>query len=261
MTSVLQIITDAYRESNIVAIGATLTDGQKAEGLRRLQAVVSSALGYEIGENLSDWLIGLSNVGDSYNPYDISAGWSSVQWTRPPTNVRLLLNAQSPQTIFLPSRADDGARFSAIDILGTLATYPVVINANGLRIESQPTITLNTNGLNKGWLYRADLASWVAVTGMTIAGDIPYPEEFDDAFVTWLAMRLNPRYGRMMDQQSGATMERGLNQLRARYKQHRIIPADPGAVRLTRGTFRGGYGSYGSALAGIDGTNGGGWWN
>lgn len=238
MTTTLEIITDAYRESNLIGIGVAPDANQQTEGLRRLNAVISSALGFEIGEDLVDWQVGTTNISASNG----GLCYSESIWTRPVTNSRLLLNAEQPQTLFLPTRPNDGARMAAIDQLGNLSVHPVTLDANGQNIEGSPSIVLNTDGINKVWFYRADLGNWVPVATLEIDDDMPFPPEFDDSFVTLLAMRLNPRYGRALSQESAAWMTRSLGKLRGRYRQKKVVPADPGVTNMTRTGFGFGYG-------------------
>lgn len=232
MTTALEIITDALREGNLIGIGVVPDAPKQTESLRRLNALISSALGYEIGEGLQDWLVGTTNVADSY----LNAHSEQV-WTRPPANVSLQLNSQQPQTIFLPTEVSDGARIRAIDMLGSLATYPVTLDANGLRIEGAASVTLSTNNMNRTWFYRADLGDWKIIADLEIGDDMPFPAEHDEAFVTLLAMRLNPRYGRAMSGDSGAWLQRSLGKLKARYRQKKIVPADLGVLNLTNTGF------------------------
>lgn len=236
MATALEIITDAYREGNIIPIGMEPNAAQQTEALRRLNAVISSALGFEIGEGLIDWMVGQTNAAEGI----ISSG--EARWTRPPQNVRLLLNAQSPQTLILPARVDDGARLMALDMLGTLATYPVTLKGNGRRIEGQDEIVLNVDGTSTTWFYRADLGDWKKLSQLLIADDMPFPSEFDDSFITLLAMRLNPRMGRAMDPQTRDWLASRMNLLQARYRQKPIIPADYGAVAMTHNGYGDGYG-------------------
>lgn len=238
MTTTLEIITDAYRETNINGVGVDPTAVQQVEGLRRLNAVISSALGFEIGEDLVDWQVGTTNISAACG----GLSYSENIWTRPVQNSRLLLNAEQPQTLFLPTKPNDGARMSAIDQLGNLSAHPVTLDANGQNIEGAPTIVLNTDGLNKVWFYRADLGNWTPVATLEIDDEMPFPPEFDDSFVTLLAMRLNPRYGRALSQESSAWLTRSLSKLKGRYRQKKVVPADPGVTHMTRTGFGYGYG-------------------
>ncbi len=250
MTVASAIGFQALRESNIIGINATPTDPQAAEALSRLNNIVSSSLGWEVGEPLLDWPVGTVGVDPCNWP-----GWSAYRWQRPHPNVRLVVNHDSAETITLPAYPDDGARLALIDVGQNLATYPLTLNADGRRIEDQTSLTLNTNGESRTWLYRADLGNWIRTDTLLADSELPFPPEFDDAFITMLAMRLNPRYGRSIAQETVAAMERSVGQLRARYSQRVVTPADIGVLRPTvqvynanlywpygnRGGFYGGY--------------------
>lgn len=238
MTTALEIITDAYRESNILGIGVIPNATHTTEALRRLNAIISSALGFEIGEGLTEWMVGTTNIVDSA----LITEPTEAVWTRPFANVRLMLNAQSAQRLYLPNNPSDGARIGVVDVLGTLANYPVTLDGNGLQIEGVSSIVLNTNDLTRTWFYRADLADWKRVATLVSSDPMPFPDEFDDAFVTMLAMRLNPRHGRVIDQATGMWLDRSLRALKARYRQKVIVPADYGAVAMTRTGYGNNYG-------------------
>jgi hypothetical protein len=50
---------------------------------------------------------------------------------------------------------------------------------------------------------------------------MPLPQEYDDYFVTRLAMRLNPRYGQAVPDVTVEAMNRIEQKIRARYRQPR----------------------------------------
>src|SRR5580698_10572835 len=56
MTTATNLIQAAYREGNLIAVGKQPTTNELAEALVRLNAFVKGIFGYEMGENLSDWL-------------------------------------------------------------------------------------------------------------------------------------------------------------------------------------------------------------
>jgi hypothetical protein len=231
MTVTLEIITSAYRESNLIAIGATPTTAQIAEALSRLNALVSSVYGYEVGEPLGDWPIGVEGV------VDYSYDWTSDVWPYPSANVRLIANSTEAQTIYLPPTPSDGARVAIIDPNSRLTAAPVTIDGNGRTIENAANVVLDANGTNRIWLYRAELGNWSLLSTLTGAEgeDFPFPNEFDDYFITKLAMRLNPRYGRSIAQESAVEMDRILEKLRARYRQYKAVLGEDGPAILTRG--------------------------
>lgn len=228
MTTARDIVTAAYRESNLIPAGDEPTGSQFQEGLTRLITIVSGAAGYEVGERLNDWPVGAVNI-DGGLPY-----WTEDRWKYPVGDARLMINVQAPQTIFFPPDPDDGTRMAVVDVLGQLATYPVTLNGNGRRIENAATVVLATNGLNRTWMYRADLGDWVRVVELEAESDMPYPVEFDDAFILRLAMRLNPRMGKQMDEASVAAMNEAMSMLRARYRQRVVTPCDIGVLALTK---------------------------
>lgn len=228
MTIASDIIFSALRESNLIGVNSTPTTGQSNEALSRLNAVVSSVFGYEVGEQLQDWPVGSVGVVPCGPQF-----WSELRWRRPHTNVRLVVNHNQAETVVLPAYPDDGARLALIDVGQNLATYPLTLDADGRRIEDATSLTLNTNGASRAWLYRADLGNWLRIDSLTAASELPIPPEFDDAFITLLALRLNPRYGRQIAQETAMAMERSMNQLRARYAQTVVTPADIGVLRPT----------------------------
>jgi hypothetical protein len=143
-----------------------------------------------------------------------------------------MLNLQSSVDLYLHPEPDNGSRFAVIDVAGNLSTNPVNVHGNGRLIENAISITLNTDSLDSEWFYRSDTANWTKYAPL-IAGDtFPFPEEFDDFFITLLAMRLNPAYGVALDQQSGEVLRRSRTQIRSRYRQN--IPTRPelGLLRM-----------------------------
>ncbi len=214
MTLVSSIITDAYRESNLIALAATPNTNQTNEALRRLNNIVLSSIGYEVGDELTDLTIG----GD-YDQSTYVADWL-------PANCRLILNLDSAKTYYLDPSPYEGQRFGIVDVLSNLATYPVTIDGNGRLIESATTLTLNTDDLTREWLYRSDVGGWVRVTTLASGDQLPFPAEFDDYFITMLALRLNPRYGQALSQETQAALRRSKNQIRARYRNEKQTPPE-----------------------------------
>lgn len=234
MTTALEIIEDAFRECNITPLGAALSDNMAAEGFRRLKALISSALGDDIGAPLKDWPVGVENYNTSMQ------GWNSNDWSRPRANVRLVLNSGAADVVYMPFQPEDGARLGVVDSAGTLATNNLTLDGNGRRIEGAGTVTLNEDSLAREWFYRADLGDWVRVTELAdTAADMPFPTEFDDYWVMRLAMRLNPRYGRTMKDENKARLAEVTNQIQARYAQKRDVHCEPGALQMNRMSYRG----------------------
>jgi hypothetical protein len=215
VTLISSIIADAYRESNLLPLGKAATTPQVTEALRLLNALFSSVYGDEAGEMLHDWPLG--NYGRESAEYNIPL--TDEQIEHPIINRRLIAVNEAARTIYLTPYPQDGARMGIADPFGRLATYPVTLDANGRTIEAAATILLSTNGMFREWFYRADLGQWVRLTDKIETDEMPFPSDFDNFFITLLALRLNPRYGREMDQQSAMIYKSERRKFVARYVQ------------------------------------------
>jgi hypothetical protein len=215
VTLISSIIADAYREANILPLGRAPNANQTAEALRLFNANVRSINGGDAGEGLTDWPLGSFGVDepDFTDPRTID----TIQ--RPTINRRLIATNAAAMTVYLPAYPQDGSRMGLMDPFGRLAAFPVTLDANGRTIETAATIVLNTNGLFREWFYRADLGQWVRVTNLVETDDMPFPNDVDNFFIIGLALRLNPRYGREMDEQSALVFKSERRQFVARYLQ------------------------------------------
>lgn len=231
MTTIRQIITDTFREAGILATGEEPDADQLDEALRRLNTLYKSLFGAELGEPLLPVNYGTQGLTNSFALDEDQA--SEINSTYVPSNSRLIFNIGSAVTLYLPPKPMDGARFGVIDNSGNLATYNVTVDANGRKIESASTLTLNTNSLNREWFYRADLAEWKRVADLLVGDESPLPAEFDDFLVTLLAFRLNPRYGAETDQNMIEILKRMRRLFRARYRQVTEMPSEAALYRLT----------------------------
>lgn len=240
MTLTSKIISSAYREGNLIMRGATPSSDQVAEGLEKLQTIVSASYGYEVGRQLVDWPVGQEGVTTQDQTY-----WSDDLWSYPPSNMRLIAASITPQTVYLPPQPSDGARMAVIDPAARLSLANLTIDGNGRTIEGAASQILTTSSINKIWFYRADLGDWVLLSTLTGVDpeEFPFPPEFDEYFITMLAMRLNPRYGRALHQSTADALTATLSKLRARYKPRVVVGGDPGKAALTGGygAFRGGF--------------------
>lgn len=232
MTLVSTIISDAFRQSNLLALGVSPTTAQSDEALRYLNRIVKGVFGKEAGENFTSMPVGRANISRP-SGYPWYNDVPDSDWFVP-ENVRLVFNLENSLDIYLSPRPDDGARFAVIDPAGNLATYPVTVYGNGRLIEDVESIVLNTDGYSGEWFYRADLSTWKLYSPLLTSDTFPFPEEFDDFFITLLAVRLNPSYGASLDEQSDMMMKRAQNILRARYTQHEEVPVELGLLRMPK---------------------------
>lgn len=214
MTLASSIITDAYRESNLIPMGNAPNTNQTTEALGRLSSLILSTIGNEVGDSLDEL-----NIGGNYDQ-------STVCSDAIPDNARLVLNLSSARTLNLDPYPFEGQRLSFVDVAGNLATYNLTLDGNGRKIEGGATIVLSTNSDTRQWMYRSDLGEWVKVTTLASSDALPFPIEFDDYFITMLAMRLNPRYGQALAAETVMTLKRSRNQLRARYHAWKQIRSD-----------------------------------
>jgi hypothetical protein len=214
MTLASSIITDAYRESNLIPMGNSPNTNQQTEALGRLNVIILSTIGNEVGDSLDDL-----TIGGAYDQQSICASFI-------PDNARLLLNLSSATTLNLDPEPFEGQRLIVIDVKNNLATYPLTLSGNGRMIEGATSIVINTNGDNRQWMYRADLGQWVKITSLIYTDALPFPQDFDDYFITMLAMRLNPRYGQSLTAETTEALKRSRSQLRARYHAWKQVQSD-----------------------------------
>lgn len=224
MTTIRQIITDAFRENGIIQIG-TMPEAEKLdEGLRLLQSIIRKLLGNAAGEGFTSVGYGVaSGVNPFSQKYDHKPLLDSYYI---PSNVRLLVNSSSAQTVYLDPNPQPGARVSVVDVAGTFATGNFTIKGNGRKIDGVAQVVLNTNSANSQWFYRDDLAQWVKVTDLSLDSQSPFPSEFDDLLITSLNMRQNPRYQQQTSPETMMAYKETKSQFRARYRQTEFAPSD-----------------------------------
>lgn len=224
MTLISSLITDAFRESNMLALGVVPTANQTTEALRLYNALLAAIYGGDAGERLTDWPLG--NFDRDPTGCDYLLPYTDHRLLHPPINSRLIAVHITAETLWLSSRPQDGSRMGVADPYSRLSTVPLTIDGNGRPIEGTPTILLNVDGTFREWIYRADLSAWVRITDLLATDQNPFPAHFDMMFVILLAMRLNPRYGRTLDPQSVEILKANRREFIARYVQSRPLEID-----------------------------------
>lgn len=214
MTLVSDIITRAYRETNVVSKGAVPTATEITEALPLLNSIILSTIGYEVGDGFTD-----VNIGGTYDQ-------SSVIDPFVPLNARLVLNLTAATTIYLDPFPEEGMRFALVDVAGNLATYNLTIDTGQRLIEGASSLVLNTNSIDRQYLYRADTGNWVKITSLVTSDNMPLPVEYDDYFIIMLASRLNPRHGTELSASSAAHLKRMRSAMNARYSVTTEVEAD-----------------------------------
>lgn len=235
MTTLRQIIVDAFREGNLIPSGEVPEDSEFDEALRKLTGIIKGTYGYVIGERLQPLNFGSLGLTNAYAKRDDVDDFITTTYV--PSNIRLMLNNEGPVSVFLPPKPMDGAMFGVVDVAGNLATNTLTVNGNGRNIEDASSVTLNTNSLQKEWFYREDLGNWVAISGLTADSLVPFPEDFDDYFVTMLAMRIAPQFGIETRQETMSYLTNLKSRLRARYAQSRVVGVPLALERMDGTTF------------------------
>lgn len=226
MTLASTIITRAFRQENLTAVGASPTADEQAEALYHLNNLIQELFGFELGEVVYDWQIPPTRTSATRteNPRDPYAERENVTiYTNPPANVRLVTKISSAQTVYLPEFPDDGARMTFADA-GASAT--LTLDANGRTIEGAATLAIPVSSIKEyEWFYRADLANWVRVTTLTAGDSLPLPVKYDMLFQTGLAIRLSPGFGKEPRAVTVAMFEEARSKFSAQYRQEVLTPA------------------------------------
>jgi hypothetical protein len=222
VTIISSLITDAYREGNILPLRKAPNADQVTEALRLYNQNIRSIYGGDAGESLADWPLGNFGIDDTTYVFP----YTTDMVARPTINQRLIATNTAPLTVYLTPYPQDGARMGIADPFGRLAAFPVTLDANGRTVEGTPTKLLNVNGTFQEWFYRADKGDWVKLTSLLETDENPFPEEFDMFLYIGLALRLNPRHGREMDTQTAAVFKTERRQFIARYLQSMPLELD-----------------------------------
>lgn len=234
MSTLSDIITRAYRQLNLIAVGASPSAAQETEALELLQRSISSYFGSSLGTEFADITVGKQNV-----EYEVKDNFEWLYYLKDYIaipNTRLLLNLTASEELWMHSAPLDGDRLAIVDAAGNLNTNNLTLYGNGRKIEGGTSVTLNTANETKEWFYRADLGDWVAVTDLTTTDPSPFPKEFDELLIGDLAISLCPLYGTAMTAEQMTKYQKALSRFRTRYNKSREMPLDPALVKTS--TFR-----------------------
>lgn len=231
MTLISTIITDAYRETNLIARGTTESTSEQDEALRLLDRYILALFEYELGDPLVDQIFG-QNSNIDINTYDNDYFQNWIRDYYLPSGFRLKLNLDAPETIKLDPNPQDGDLFSIVDASNNLATNNLTIDGNGSLIEGVTDLVINTDGYTALWFYRADKANWKRVTDVAVTDESPFPKEFDDMLIIGLAMRLDPRNGAGINQLSFDRYQRIMKKFKAKYTTVKEMRLDPVLVNM-----------------------------
>lgn len=220
MTLVSEIVEQGFRECNMLADGQSPNPTQSNGAVTRLQSLVLSALGNEIGFILEDW-----NVASSTSILKPSGFTQDAAGYTVKPQSRLMCNLTQATSLTLDPQPQDGQRVSVVDAKNNFSTFNLTLNGNGRLIEGGTSVVLNTDLTRKQWFYRSDRGEWIVISPLSTTSEMPTPEEFDDFWIISLAMRLSPRYGRTMSEESTARLSQQRDQMVAHYLQSRVRDA------------------------------------
>ena len=94
---VSSIITDAFREGNILPLGKAPTAAQTTEALRLFNALIAAIYGGDAGEELGDWPLGTYGRESKADPIN----YTQDQLQRPTINRRLIAVNTTALTVYL----------------------------------------------------------------------------------------------------------------------------------------------------------------
>jgi hypothetical protein len=239
VTTATVIIQAALREGNLIPAGKSPTTAEQTEALERLNRLVSGVFGYELGENLSDWMAPtpqrtapvaanypqgpLLNGIDAAIPFNPQLDVS--QWPYPPPNSRIVFGRVT-STVYFPEAPSDGARMAVV--MGSGAGDGgddgeiLTLDGNGRTIEGANTLELTTPFPARSWFYRADLADWLLIEDVALEDEMLFPSELDDAWICGLAIRLAPRYSKATAVETATAYKNAMGNLKTQYRQDRV---------------------------------------
>lgn len=239
MTLISSLVTDAFREGNLLPIGQAPTIQEQAEALGRINTLICGVFGVEMGEELTDWLVPqpqrTAPVAANYPqlPYPANADFLALRtpfandatinvYPYPPKNSRIVFGGVT-STVYFPESPDDGSRMSVVQGSGAgdsgAPGSVLTLNGNSRTIEGTNTKIYTDPVAAREWFYRADLGDWKALASLGWSDDCPFPREFDDLWICSLAMRLAPRFGKTISQETATALKAALSRFKARYRQ------------------------------------------
>lgn len=237
MTTATLLIQAAAREGNLVAAGASFTTAEQTEALSALNRLVNGIFGFEMGENLADWLYPVpqrtapvaANFPQLPIPSYVNQPYASAYLSPyPPKNSRVVWGGVTG-TLYFPEAPEPGTRMAVVQGSGAgdsgAPGQIITLNGNGRTIQDpadkafKNTVALTNPATSNQWIYRDDLGQWLLCQDMVLADDCPFPKEFDDFFICALAKRLAPRYSKITAKETIETARVTLARLKARYRQ------------------------------------------
>jgi len=246
-STVATVISRAYREAQITAIGSTPTAAQQSEGVDNLNSFMSTSLGMDLGEPLTDWLApapqrtapvaanfpqGPQSWGSPYGSAGLLGVYGANVTPYPPNNSRIVWGGTS-QTVYFSERPENGSRTSLIQGsgLGDGGNNGDVLTMDGngryigLPGQTPPFIGTqnftfsNTAPAQADWIYVSAYALWMPVGTLALTDNMIFPPEYDDYFIIGLAGRLAPKYNKTLSSESQAAFLMAQSKVKSEFTQ------------------------------------------
>lgn len=242
---VSDIISSAYREANITAIGVAPTPNQNAEALAKLNRGIKSVYGMELGETLADWPSPQPqrtapfaanypqapypfSMDPVIMPFPIATPGDFYVYPYPPKNSRVVWGGTN-QTVWFPEAPDNGSRMGLIQGSGAgdggQTGNTLILDGNGRYINAAGTATVDYT-FNSAtpispvtWVYVSDTGVWTPLIDLTLAGVMPFSERYDDYWIIGLAIRLAPSYNKTIAAESYKRFQQMDIKLKAEFRQ------------------------------------------
>jgi hypothetical protein len=201
MGTAREIIQTAYRKLGVVPLLQAPSAAQAQIALTELNRLIYNYVGF----------------GTSF-PFEMVRADQAVELDPDDPALRVALQNTAAITITLPKYPVDGARLQIVDPNNTLSTAPVTLARSGWQIEGAAAdLVLNTNGLNRVWMYRGDTGNWTRAADIALDDQMPFPVDFDRAFSLLLARSLAGEFGLRLTPEDQGYAKDGHTRLRARY--------------------------------------------
>lgn len=220
MTSIRQLVSEAFRENNLTQVGDVPEGTEYVEAEGKLTRFITSLFEAEMGERLKNTSL-----------------TSASQVVAP--NSRLIISDNMPTSITLREHPNDGEQFAVLDPRGLLNGFTVKAGAG--TIENASEVSLDNSSSSYSWFYRADKGNWYKITSLTTNSECPLPEEFDDMLSLWLSMRIAPRMGASTAPESIQLYNNIQKKFVSRYRQVEEVYVENGLLYLTNSDSSGHY--------------------
>lgn len=181
MTTATVLIQAAFREGNLIAAGASPTTAEQTEALPALQRLIDGIFGFEMGEELTDWLVpapqrtapSAARYPQGPLVWNLNQNSSGNIWPYPPTNRRIVFGSVT-NTVYFPEAPLDGSRMALLQGSG-LGDAGAPGTASGVLTQTAlPTAAkvVGLGGQTYTWKTALTGAAYEVLIGATVAASL-----------------------------------------------------------------------------------------